>query len=327
MSNYDLSYLIEKIKKTDFQTDPFRHIYIENFFSEHHFHEIVQSAEIKSPESSNDVDLIDGLYNRGFQIINFPGCVTDKKKYIEWHEKRKISSFHSACEGFGMALRLNSLSTPILKAVNDFITGDDFNQAIAHKFGISLDNCNIDGGIQKYLDGYEISPHPDIRRKAATFMVNINPASNSEEMNHHTHYMRFHPSKMYIQQFWLGNPDIERAWVPWDWAISEKQQIKNNSIVLFSPSNDTLHGVKANYNHFISQRTQLYGNLWYKEEKALEKLEWEDLDLKAANARGATGIKFDYGSIRRSVAKIIPAEFKKALKQFGNKDKIGTRNF
>ena len=49
------------------------------------------------------------------------------------------------------------------------------------KFGIEYQNCNIDGGIQKYLDGYELSPHPDIRLKAATFMVNINPDQKALE--------------------------------------------------------------------------------------------------------------------------------------------------
>ena len=51
------------------------------------------------------------------------------------------------------------------------------------------------------------------------------------------------------------------------------------SIVLFSPSNDTLHGVKADYNHLYTQRTQLYGNLWYKESSVDKTLEWEQLDL------------------------------------------------
>ena len=141
------------------------------------------------------------------------------------------------------------------------------------------EDCLIDGGIQKYLDGYEISPHPDTRKKAATFMVNINPTDKSEKLNHHTHYLKFKKTYSYVEEFWKGNLDIDRAWVPWEWAETVKQQSKNNSIVLFSPSDDTLHGVKASYNHLTTQRTQLYGNLWYKLSPAKKTLEWERLDL------------------------------------------------
>ena len=38
------------------------------------------------------------------------------------------------------------------------------------KFNINTDSYRSDIGIQKFLDGYEISPHPDIRSKAITFM-------------------------------------------------------------------------------------------------------------------------------------------------------------
>jgi len=46
---------------------------------------------------------------------------------------------------------------------------------------------------------------------------------------------------------------------------------------MFSPSSLTMHAVKANYNHLKGQRTQLYGNLWYKNANTLNKLEWESL--------------------------------------------------
>ena len=56
-------------------------------------------------------------------------------------------------------------------------------------------------------------------------------------------------------------------------------QKKNNSIVIFSPSDDTIHAVKANYQHLNGQRTQVYGNFWYKEKQKLATMEWENLDL------------------------------------------------
>jgi len=170
--------------------------------------------------------------------------------------------------------------TEVLIALNNFLASKKFNAAIAQKFNINIDNCDIDGGIQKYLDGYEISPHPDIRRKAATFMVNINPHKASERYNHHTHYLKLKTEYNYVKEFWETSSKAERHWVPWDWCDTSFMQTKNNSIVLFSPSNDTMHGVKAVYDHLSTQRTQLYGNLWYLENKKLLGPSWEQLAVK-----------------------------------------------
>lgn len=319
MGNYDFRYLIDKIEAKDFETSPFKHLYIEDFFSKEHFEEIISSVEIRSPEAHNDKELIDGLMEKGFKPIPFPGCVTDIQKYINWHQQGKTTSHHTACEGFGMALRLYEFPSTILQELNEFLASEEFNRAIAVKFGVNFDDCVIDGGIQKYLDGYEISPHPDIRKKAATFMVNINPSSKSEDNNHHTHYLKLKKQYAYIGAFWNGNETIDRAWVPWNWAETIKQQKKNNSIVLFSPSNDTLHGVKASYNHLETQRTQLYGNLWYKESKVEKSLEWEQLDLSSrASVRKAT--------TKQKIASMLPASVKRAVKNVIAKESIGKRN-
>ena len=108
-------------------------------------------------------------------------------------------------------------------------------------------------------------------------MVNINP--NYSKQDYNTHYLRFKEEFKYVQSFWEGNPDIDRCWVPWSWCESIKTQSVNNSIVVFSPSNDTIHAVKANYDHLNSQRTQLYGNIWYNENSPTVKPEWEEFDI------------------------------------------------
>lgn len=312
---YDFEYLIDKIENSDFSSSPFKHIYLEDFFSSEHFAEIIASEEVAVPAASTDEQLIDALYNNGFKVIPFPGCVTDIKQYVNWHQHKTNENYHTACEGFGMALRLYVPKSPILQELDKFLAGDKFNSTITKKFGIEFEDCVIDGGIQKYLDGYEISPHPDIRKKAATFMVNINPSPVSESCNHHTHYLNLKSERAYVKSFWEGNPDIERAWVPWDWSETVFQQTKNNSIVLFSPSNDTLHGVKADYDHLKTQRTQLYGNLWYKERTTKAKLEWEDLDLitKASTPPKPSNqpvIKF-----RETVANVLPRPVKAFMKK------------
>ena len=323
--NYDFGYLIKKIMDSDFCVEPFKHIYIENLFSETHFNEIINSTEISNPKATNDRELIQGLIDKGFDPIEFPGCVTDIEKYITWHEEDKNMDFHSACEGFGMVLRLYRFKSSILRELNKFLASEEFNNAIAKKFGIDLDQYIVDGGIQKYLDGYEISPHPDIRKKAATFMVNINPSSDSKNMNHHTHYLKFKESYAYVEEFWTGNKQVDRAWVPWSWTDSVKQQTKNNTIVLFAPSNDTMHAVKSDYNHLLTQRTQLYGNIWYKTNSTTSKLEWEDLDLFSPR-KSMKNLKKK--GLKQKIATILPTSVKEKIKNIikPKPNEIGKRN-
>ena len=281
----EFDYLIEKIENADFTTAPFEHVYIEDFLSDEHFEEIRQSPEINLGHVADDDQLFESMFKAGYKIVEFPGCVTSKDEYIAWHEGQKESKHHhTTCESFGITLRLYEAQTPLLARLKEFFHSETFNGAMARKFGVELEACTIDGGVQKYLDGYEISPHPDIRRKAATFMVNINPTDESENLNHHTHYMTFKPSRRYVQAYWEGNADMDRCWVPWDWCDTAYQQTKNNSIVLFSPSNDTIHAVKASYDHLPTQRTQIYGNLWYKDRMVTGEPEWYQFDIQPENS-------------------------------------------
>ena len=39
-------YLIDKINDSDFKVEPFKHIYIENFFKEQEFNSIIGASEI-----------------------------------------------------------------------------------------------------------------------------------------------------------------------------------------------------------------------------------------------------------------------------------------
>ncbi|MEL6859202.1 MAG: hypothetical protein AAFO74_12505 [Pseudomonadota bacterium] len=276
MSRFE--YLIEKISEAKFSQAPFKHVYIENFFNDEDFEEITSNSEIDLKPSASDQDLFQKLFNSNYKVIEFPGCIIDYKKYINLHSKGKpLSPANAACEGAGIVLRLNP-SNEMLNELDDFLASKRFNAAIADKFGLNIEDCNVDGGIQKYLDGYEISPHPDIRRKAATFMVNINPHKDSEGFDHHTRYLKLRPEYSYVQEFWRSNENADRQWVPWDWCETDFIQSKNNSIVLFSPADDTMHAVKANYDHLQTQRTQLYGNLWYKNEHTTFSPTWQQME-------------------------------------------------
>ena len=54
-----------------------------------------------------------------------------------------------------MTLRLQEPRSDILKNIKAFLESERFNRALAEKFDIDYDGCVADGGIQKYLDGYE----------------------------------------------------------------------------------------------------------------------------------------------------------------------------
>jgi len=162
------SYLLDKINEAPFEAEPFRHVDIKNFFNKNDFKEIITSDEISTPIASSDTELIEGLKEKGYKIINFPGCTASESQYIKWHaSKANTSKIHSACEGFGMVMRLFENRTNILVELEEFLLSEEFNLAIAEKFDIKLKDCKVDGGIQKYLDGYEISPHPDIRKESS----------------------------------------------------------------------------------------------------------------------------------------------------------------
>ena len=281
-------YIIKKIDKAKIIKKPYDHFYVQNLFSLKHFSQLIKTKEININNKKNNDDLFASLFKNGYKIIGFPGCITSQKKYVKWQENKinnTSTNIHSACEGFGMTLRLYKPESEILIKLKKFISSKKFNSTIAKKFNIKFSETTTDNGIQKYLDGYEISPHPDYRNKAATFMVNINPHKNSENLSHHTHYLKTKNEFNYVTNFWHNNKDIQRSWIPWNWCEADFIQSKNNSIVLFSPSDFTLHGVKAKYNHLKGQRTQLYGNLWYKKVNKLKMIDWETLDFKNKNTK------------------------------------------
>ena len=273
-------YLLEKINSSQIQKLPFDAIYIENFFSDEHFEAIVNDSAINLNKTEDDKSLFEEVFRSGYKIIDFPGCISSEKEYIDWHNHKSLDTrSNSSCESFGLTVRLMDKKSDLLQNVDHFFNSHKFREVLASKFSINLDDVYFDNGIQKYFDGYEISPHPDIRRKSLTYMLNINPFENSENEEIHTHYLQLKDKYKFVEKFWQFNKDFERCWLPWDWCESKFIQKKNNSIVVFSPSDDTIHAVKANYQHLNGQRTQVYGNFWYKEKQKLATMEWENFDL------------------------------------------------
>jgi len=325
-------YVLDKISAAEITRVPFEHFYIENLFSESDFAEIVTSQEIDMRTQPTDEFLFKALFENGYRIIDFPGCITDVATYIKWHESRDQYPVlnNEACAGFGVTLRLMETKSTIMAELREFINSREMQSCLADKYKIKLDEVSYDCGIQKYLDGYEISPHPDIRRKALTYMVNINPGKVSEKRKHHTHYMRFDKSHSYVQSFWEGNPEQDRCWVPWDWCETVKEQVANNSLVIFAPANDTMHGVKASYDHLNSQRTQLYGNLWWKHNDWTGEVHWKQLSFQPYTPRKDAPIPVDRSMVGTLKA-MMPARIKRAIKTAMGKNKdekcVDNKNF
>ena len=96
-------YIIEKIKKKELIYKPYCHLYIEDLLSDDHFSSIVSAREINIPTANCDADLFKSLFERGYKIIPFPGCIENEKKYIKWHKfkKKKIVEHRVIMRKFG----------------------------------------------------------------------------------------------------------------------------------------------------------------------------------------------------------------------------------
>ena len=273
-------YILEKIRSADFCEEPFKHLEIFDFLSPEHFNAVINSPQVNIPTASNPAALIESLNSVGYELIRFPGCTTSIPDYLSWLQGEANHQNHQLCKGFGIAFRLKDRQDQILVGLNRFFESSIFKETLEEKFGIER-TTESDAGLQKYLHGYEITPHPDIRKKALTYMFNVNPAEDSEALEIHTHYLRLKPKKRFIGEFWRYNDEYDRCWVPWDWCDTVKVQRRNNSIVMFSPSWDTIHSIRLNYDHLQTQRTQFYGNLWYPEiPKNIPKPEHEQFDIR-----------------------------------------------
>jgi len=287
----DSENLISKISETNFTYHPFKHLYIEEFISKEDFDELINCDEVLLKEAEDDQDLLNILINSKWEPIPFPGSTTDLNDYLAWRKDKSKFDNVNTCEGFGITFRLRNPKSKLINEYLNFFKSDGFLNCIKEKFNINTTKTTVDSGFQKYLDGYEISPHPDVRKKALTFMLNINSNPNSHNENHHCHFSEFIPEKKYIQEYWKGNITADRSWVPWQWCKTKFLHKKNNSITIFAPDNDTIHSVKAQYEHLKYQRTQFYGNLWFNEKPLPFKPCWEDFVIHQSKEKRTSSSK------------------------------------
>lgn len=90
---------------------------------------------------------------------------------------------------------------------------------------------------------------------------------------------------------------------------------------MFAPNDDTMNGVKANYDHLLTQRTQLYGNLWFQEAKTIGLVNWEKLDCRAAIIQKSTK-----KSPKQLVAGLLLPKLRSGVKKLLGGENVGKRN-
>lgn len=271
------SYILDKINNAKFEKEPFKYIYIENFLSPGHFDLITKNSQINFPEFNSIENMIDHLNVNQYAPVPFPGCTTNVNEYVQWYKTGRGSTPAHAkglIEGFGIAYRIQQYKDETIKLLMQFLNSNIFLNTLKQKFGKNGD-MRVETAIQKYLTGYEISPHPDIRKKVLTYMLNINPDKKAHEYGLSTHFMKFKPEYKHVQEFWEKNKKADRCWVPWDWCETVFEQKANNSITIFAPHDKSIHAVKLDYDMLKTQRTQVYGNLWYHKSDTTSNPSWE----------------------------------------------------
>ena len=257
MTTNQFPYLADKIKRATIDLRPFKHVYIENFFEPEHFKLLTNDPQIKQPVAESTRQLVEQAIADGWIVhSDFPGCIDNIDEYITKLESNNWAVDTQRLDRQGIALKLKQIRNPLINELLEYLNTDEFKQVMLDKFDI-VRPTKITTSIHKYLDGYEISPHPDIRSKTLTYLVNINTDPRADDLDIHTQLMKLVPKKHFIYDYWEHNTEYDRDWLPWEWCTTEKIINKNNSIVLFSPGNDTLHAVKLKYDHLEFQRTQI----------------------------------------------------------------------
>ena len=277
------NYISEKILNAKFSQEPFKHIFIEDFLSEDHFQQIINDPQIHWDENKNTEEVIATLFEKKYEVQKFPGCITNPYEYIKRYNTNDFPTGREGnpVESFGITFRLREYENPFIASLVEYLNGKEFKTTLETKFNIKS-QTRIITAIQKNLSHYEISPHPDVREKALTYLLNINKDESVDKAQVHTHLLKFKEEWSFIPEYWRTNLQKNRCWVPWEWCETSKICNKNNSIVLFAPGVDTLHAIKMQYDHNKFQRTQLYGNLM-RVGNVIPQMNWTELrDIKNA---------------------------------------------
>lgn len=266
-------YLLKKVRSATVRVFPFPHLRIDDFFDSRHFRELQTSPEINLGPMGSNSDLRRRAGQVGYVPIKFPGAFHDWGEYQMDQSRRAQGEGEDlgknlASESRGLVLRLAGPSSRCMQDLNFFMESGELQREVCIKLGVEMGNGLVDGGIQKYLDGYEIPPHPDVRQKLLTLLLPLHPSTfgmSVDQVSLGTQLLKFRQKYEVVSEFWEQHELFDRCWCPWSWCETVEVHHQANSLLAFSPSNKSLHGVKARYDHLSWQRTHLYSNVWHKE--------------------------------------------------------------
>lgn len=176
--NPEFDYILQKISNAKILDYPFLHLDIKNFLSDEHLKLILNENQVHFNEVDDHDELKNKLLNNGWAIHNFPGCVNNWKEYTRYLKKSEKYNSLDPVQRVGITFRLKYYQNEKIRRLVKFMNGASFHSVLRKKFNIIRDTSII-SAIQKNLTGYEISPHPDVRGKCLTYLLNIN---NNEEI-------------------------------------------------------------------------------------------------------------------------------------------------
>ena len=233
-----MEYIIKKIENAEIIVKPFPHIIIHNFIEDHDLKNIIENIEI---DNLNEIE-------KKYKKVHYPGA-----KLINEEITNRPTGI-----GLVYSLKDEYLNNNI--ELNTILSSKDFKQVLFKKLNISK---NIDGWnvyqINKDLNGYEISPHPDITGKVITYQINL---SNTNILDNYELGTKFHTIKPECLKFIKElSKKKTRPWGKWEWFDKGKSiPYKQNTFMAFAPSDISYHSVKLeNYPQEKYQRTMLRG--------------------------------------------------------------------
>lgn len=260
MLNFD--YLAQKILDAKFLYSPFKHLIINDFLSNEHFTQLTTHKQVKFDTFNTLNDVIETLIKAGYVSVSMPGGTSSIDEYINSLSTNNWNVDSNKMSGLGLVFKLQTTRDPFMSALLNYVNGASFHNSLRAKFALS-ESTALSAALHKYLTGYEISPHADSVKKAITMLVNVNTDSTCTNEHMHTQLLSFNDNRKYIGEFWKYNTQYDRDWLPWEWCKTEKIVNENNTAIIFSPSYNTLHGVKCKFDHLKYQRTLIYSNLFY----------------------------------------------------------------
>lgn len=232
-----MEYLLNKINNVNVIQEPFPHIIISNFFNDDDLNNILNNINI------NKLSDINSKYEKTY----YPGAINKKINLLK----------RPSGKGLVYSLKRNILQNN--SSLIYFLDSDKLKEVLFNKFN----KKNIDGWnvyqINKDLNGYEISPHPDVTGKVITYQINL---TNTNYLNNYNLSTKLHKIKPeYKNKIEELKKKETRPWGKWEW-FDEGIHIPyiKNTFFAFAPSDNTYHSVKLeNYPQDNFQRTMLRG--------------------------------------------------------------------